>query len=206
MEFPRCGAMTEKGDLALYQAQVQTNVAFTAFMTAVVVFFAGLLITRFESYELSIKVPIAFLIVSIFGFLYSTVVFANASGEISEGNTSKFKKHMLLGDILSEYLGIYLLVVSVPLVINVVTQDVFLRAITVVSALSGLAIYQFSHFSVIEKHLESKYHVFSLAMILFGLLLYASQLYAFHFALLAVLFLAFVLSLSFITAKRNGLW
>ncbi|MBI4150372.1 hypothetical protein HY488_03135 [Candidatus Woesearchaeota archaeon] len=193
----------KKEDLGLYQSQVQTDVSFTAFMTAVVVFFTGLLLTEFESYDISIKVPISFLIISIFGFLYSTMIFSNAAGEINQGRLAKAKKHLLLGDILSEYLGVYLLIISLPLIINVITTDTFLRGVTVVSSLAGLALYQFSHFSVLEQHFKEGYDVFAAAILLFAIGLFFAQLFKWYFAQLSIVFLLFVLYITYLAIKRN---
>lgn len=197
--------MPAKEDFSLLQTEVQTDVTFTSFMVAVVTFFTGLLITRFEAYDISIKIPISFLIISMFGFLYSTMIFSNAAEEVTKGNAVKCKQHLLLGDILSEYLGVYLLIISIPLIINVITTDTFLRYVTLVSSLAGLAIYQFSHFSVIERHFRERYDVFSFLIVTFGLGLFVSQTYAFYFAPFALVFLAFVLSITYLAAKRNKL-
>ena len=51
--------MGEKNkQLDLYQTQIQTDVSFTAFMTAVTMFFTGMLLSGFNTYDIYIKVPI----------------------------------------------------------------------------------------------------------------------------------------------------
>ena len=74
----------DTNQFGLYQTHVQTNVNLTAFMTGVVTFFVGFLLTSFHDYDISIKIPIAFLIIAIFGFLYSTLIYANAAQEVSD--------------------------------------------------------------------------------------------------------------------------
>jgi len=187
-------------NLSLYQSQAQTNVGFTAFMTAVVIFFVGLLITSYDSYDQSIKVPISFLIISTFGFLYATLVFANASDEVSERSGRAFNKHMLLGDVLSEYLGVYLLVLSLPLVINVITSDVYLRIVTISSSLIGLAIYQFSHLSVLERHFKSS-KIISVILLSFGLLIFIAQIYDYYLITISTAFVLFLLIITYLASK-----
>ncbi|MEK6891143.1 MAG: hypothetical protein AABX03_03310 [Nanoarchaeota archaeon] len=199
--------MKKEDNFELYQTQVQTNVSFTSFFTAVVIFFVGLLITKFDSYDILIKVPIALLIISVFGFLYSTLIFANASEEASQRRYNKLKKYLFLGDILSEYLGIYLLVLSIPLVINVVTNDIFLRIITILSSLIGLAIYQFSHFSVLERHFGKANYLISTLIILFGIILFISQIYNYYFIQVSIAFIVFILlivCISYIKLNKNS--
>ena len=193
----------EKEDFNLRQTQLHINVSFTAFMTAVVVFFTGLLLTKFESFDISVKIPILFLIISMFGFLYSTLVFSNAAEDISQKRLNKAMSHMLLGDVLSEYLGVYFLILSIPLVINIITSDLFLRIVTLIVSLAGLIIYQFSHVSIIERHFEKTYHIFSIIIILFGLILFLAQLYNLYFIPISTFFIIFMLIITYFAVKKK---
>ena len=196
--------MTGKNNvLGLYQTEVQTYVSFTSFMTAVVVFFTGLILTQFKSFDILIKVPVTFLIVSIFGFLYSTLIYTNAACDVREGKLEKANKHILFGDILSEYLGIYLLVFSIPLVINVLTTDTFLRMVTLLSSIGGFAVYQFSHFSVLERHFKNDHKKLSSLIILLGFLLFTSQIYAFYFVEISMLFIVFILGITYFATETK---
>ena len=185
----------------MYLTQSQTNVSFTSFMTAVVVFFTGLLIASFNQFDISIKIPIAFLIISIFGFLYSTLIFANAGGKAVAEDEQAFHRHMFMGDIISEYLGVYLLIFSIPLVIGVITQDTFLEVIAIVSAIAGLAVYQFSGFAIIERHFKN-YRLVSTIILLSGVLLLAAQFYRYHFELISICFLLLLLVITFFSARK----
>ena len=124
--------MKNNEDPSLYQAEIQTGVMFTAFMTAVSSFFMGLLLTRIDSIDITIKVPILFLVISTFGFLFSTIIYSNASGEITRLDSTRARKYMLIGNVISEYFGMYLLVLSIPLVMNAITGDIFLRISTLI--------------------------------------------------------------------------
>lgn len=193
-----------KEDFGLYQSQINTDVSFTGFMAAVVMFFTGLLLTTFSSFDILIKVPISFLIISTFGFLYSSLVLVNATTEISQKNLPKAKKHMLLGYSLSEYVGVYLLVLAIPLVINIITKDLFLRSITLISSLLGLSIYQFSHLSMLEKHYKKGYNLISVLIILFGLGLFFAQIKDYYFVHLALLFLIFISYVTYTAIKKSS--
>ncbi len=187
----------KKEDISIYLTQAQNNVAFTGFMTAVVVFFNGLLLTNFESYASAIKIPIAFLIISTFGFLYSTLIFANATGEILNNNIKKFRWHEGIGNIISEYFGVYLLIFSIPLIVNMVTSDPFLQIVTATSTFAGLLIYQFSHFSIMERHFGKSHNLVSLLIIGLGIGLVLTQIYQFYFTQLAAVFILFMISIAY---------
>ncbi|KKW19196.1 MAG: hypothetical protein UY63_C0018G0017 [Parcubacteria group bacterium GW2011_GWA2_51_10] len=170
-------------------------------MAAVVLFFTGLILTKFENFDISIKVPISFLLISIFGFLYAALLYSSAAQEVSEYNEARFHRAVFLGDILSEYLGVYLLVISIPLVINLITDDLFLRLVSLSAALAGLAIYQFSSFSLVERHFRHKHHFISVSIIVLGLLLFVAQLYQIYFVPLSVIFAVFILVVTYRAAK-----
>ncbi len=194
--------MQDKQKFSMYLTQAQTNVSFTSFMTAVVVFFTGLLIASFNQFDITIKIPIAFLIISTFGFLYSTLIFANAGGKAVGEDEKEFQRHMFMGDVISEYLGVYLLIFSIPLVIGVITNDIFLGIVAIVSALLGLAIYQFSGFAIIERHFK-KHNMVSTVILCFGILLLLSQFFKYHFELVSVLFLVLLLGVTYFSTKKH---
>lgn len=191
----------EKPDLGLYQDQLQTYISFTSVMIAVCVFFVGFLLVSFHNYDVSIKVPIAFLIIALFSFLYSTLIYTGASAEVTLQNHKKFLRATFLGDAISEYLGTYLLVCSIPLTINALTPDLFLRVVTLVSAVAGLIIYQLSNISMIEVHFPKSYKTMSLIAALLILLLSIGQMFSFHFVLFSIIFLAFAFVLTYLAIK-----
>ena len=103
--------MVSKADvLGLRQTQLQTYVGFTSFMTVVTTFFTGLLLSQLNNYAISIKVPISFLLISMFGFLYATLIYTNGADEVAKGKLKMARRHLLIGDVLSQYIGVSLLV------------------------------------------------------------------------------------------------
>ena len=190
-------------DWSLRATQVQTYVGFTSFMTAVVVFFVGLLLASFKNYDPSIKVPIAYLIISIFGFLYATLIYTGIAAEISNKREQHFKHSMQLGDVISEYLGVYLLIISIPFVIGAITDDPFLRLVSIFAAIIGLIVYQLSHVSMIEQHFSKTNRLLSLFLAAFALILYWSQINDFHFVQLSVCFLLCMFLVVIIAAKNK---
>ena len=184
-------------------SQIQTDVQLLAFLTAVVVFFNGILISQFNYFDIKIKVPISFLIISTFGFLYPTLILANASQEIINRRREKAHRHILYGYVISEYLGIYLFVLAIPLIINVITQDLYLRLITLIVTILGFIVYQLMNFSIMEVNYPKGYRILSILMILFCCLLFFAQLANFYFIQTSIIFLAFMVLLT-IFALKNG--
>jgi hypothetical protein len=195
--------MIKKENAQNYLSQVQTDVGFTSFMVAAVIFFNGFLITRFDSYNILIKIPVSFLIVSTFGFLLACLILANTADEINKNNFKKAESHFFYGYIISEYIGVYLLILSIPLVINIVTSDLFLRILTISASSLGLIVYQFSHFSIVETHFKKSYNLISSIVILLGILLFLTSLIGKYYVLMAILTLSFLIYIAFLATRQS---
>lgn len=144
-------------DLQINEASIA--VSFTGLMTAVSIFFAGLLIAKSEQLNELLKIPILYLILSTFGFLFATLMYANSSGDVARGSGRSFNRAMMLGNIISEYLGVYLLVLAIPLVMLSVTQDALIRLMTFLSAVGGLVIYHASGLAIMDRHFPKTHYV-----------------------------------------------
>ena len=137
------------------------------------------------------------------GFLFSSLIIANTSDSVINNKISKARKHTVYGYAISEYIGIYLFILSVPLAVNVVTEDLYLRIITMLGTIAGLVIYQFMGFSMIERHFTKTYKLFSVLVIVFGLLLYISQLLNFYFIEASIAFLFFILLITYLAPRED---
>ena len=180
-------------DKNLLMNQVQTDVSLISFLSVISVFFLGALLPQFSSYDLSVKIPISFLVVSTFAFLFSGLILSNTSQRIVEGNLEKTKKYLTWGYSISEYMGVFLFVISIPLAMSIVTTDLYLRVVTFCSAILGIGFYQLMGFSLLESHFTKSSKLFSVLTVLFGIGLFVSQVFAFHFTLASITFLLFIL-------------
>ncbi len=187
---------------SLYISQIQTDVSLISFLAVISVFFLGSLLTQFNSYDTFIKIPISFLIISTFGFIFAALILSNTTQEIIAGKLDKVKKHVLYGYAISEYLGVYLFILSIPLEVNIITTNIYLEVTSLVATLLGLFFYQFMGFSIIEKHLPKSYRAFSVFTVFFGVILFISQLSRFYFTEISIVFLLFIL-LTTILALRD---
>jgi hypothetical protein len=193
----------KKEDLNLVAMEVQTSVSFTAFMTGVTLFFVGLLISQFKVFNSSINIPILFLIISTFGFLYATLIFANASGKVARSLDKEVQKDLNHGNALSEYLGVYLLILAIPLVINIISLDNFLKIATIIAALGGLIFYHVSGFSIMGRAYEKLHYLFLSLIVIFELLLYFFQFVnKFNFTLLAILMIVMLFSIAVFSDEK----
>jgi len=185
--------MMTTDDKNLLTNQVQTDVSLISFLSVISVFFIGALLPQFNSYDLSVRIPISFLIVSTFALIISGLILSNASQKIIEGNSQKVKKYLAWGYAISEYMGVFLFIISVPLAMSIITADLYLRIITFVSAILGLGFYQLMGFSLLDNNFTKSSKLISILIILFGIALFVSQVLAFHFTLVSIVFLLFIL-------------
>ena len=157
-------------------AEVSVGVTFAALMSATALFFTGMLITQYQSFGPTIKVPLVFLIISTFSFIFSATIYSNVGSEITLGKLKLVEKYMVYAKNIVELLGLYMFVLATPMVIGAVTNDSFLRTSTIVIALSGFGLYSQSKFSVLEKELtNSRKKLLSGMIIVLTVALYTTQ-------------------------------
>lgn len=159
-----------------FRSEIVTGVTFATFMGAVSLFFTGLLIAQFNSFDKTIRIPVLFLIISTFSYIFSAAIYSNAGIEITAGNILKVKKYLIYANNIFEFLGLYLFILATPLVIGAVTRDSFLRIATIVVSLAGLTLYSSSSFSVLHKEIKSdRKHSLTLILVALTILLYIAQ-------------------------------
>jgi len=191
--------MPEKeGNLGLLQGEGQINVIVAAFLTVITLVFAGLLITKFDYYDISVKIPILFLIISFFAFLYTILIYSNAQRHLVKSETSAFTKITHLGDSIGEYVGFYLLVFAIPLVINLITTDEFLRITTLIVALGGLIVYHITGVSIMGRHYDKGHYFFLILLVLFEIVMFFTQINNFDiFFVVSVVMLLLIFLLAY---------
>ena len=134
--------------------EVSAAIALNFFMTIISTFFLGVFFANPNQIHPA-HIPILFLIISILGFIFSTLIYTNASDRDAELKSYEFRRHIFIGNLLSEYFGVYFLVFSFPLTFALFFKDstvsVFVTFVTVVSFLA----YHLFGFSVLERYLNS---------------------------------------------------
>ena len=130
------------------------GVALTSFMALVVFFFATLLMLEHPKDELSLRTPLIFLFYGAFGFIYATLIYANASGEIARRQKASFDRQMTIGNSLSEFVGVYGLIFAIPITILQFTGDETLSLVVFVMGLIGFSLYHILGFSILQRYLS----------------------------------------------------
>jgi len=136
--------------------EVSVGVTFGSFMSAVALFFTGAVISQYHVFDETIKIPLLFLIISTFSFIFSASIYSNAGVEITNNQLKKVERYLVYANNIFEFLGLYLFVLATPLVISAITHDSFLRTTTVAVALTALGLYSNSSFSILHKEFPAK--------------------------------------------------
>ena len=173
--------------------QVQTDVSLTSFLSVISIFFIGALLPQFNSYDVSVNIPISFLVVSTFALVFSGLILSNSCQKIVQGDSKQIKKYLAWGYAISEYLGLFLFVISAPLAMSIITHDTYIRVVTFSSAIIGIGFYQMMGFSLLENHYTKSSKFIAVLILLFGVVLFLSQLFNFYFTVVSTLFLLFIL-------------
>lgn len=141
-------------NLELYMGETDISVSFTSFMAAVVFFFIGLLLTGNPELQFRLRIPLIFLFLSALGFLYSTIIYANASGELSRLKKHSFDKQISVGNIISEYFGVYCLIFAIPITLLGYSPDRVLATTILVLSGTGFFMYHYLGYSILERYVS----------------------------------------------------
>jgi len=156
--------------------EISVGVTFASLMAAISLFFTGALITAYQSFGPTIKVPLLYLIVSTFSFIFAATIYSNAGSEVTLGKLKTVEKYMIYAKNIVEFLGLYPLILATPLVIGAITEDGFLRGSTTIIAVLGMALYSQSKFSILDKQLSGHQKLFySMLIVSLAISLYLSQ-------------------------------
>ena len=186
-----------------YVSQIGTDITLISFLAVITVFFIGALIPKFDSYDLSIKIPISFFIISTLALLFAALILSNASQRITEGNYKESEKYLSYGYAFSEYLGVYLLTLSIPLTVNIITADMYLRTVTFLAVILGLLFYQLMGFSNIKDNFSKNHKKLSILSIILAISLFFSQIYNFHFVIISIIFIVYILLITLFAPIDN---
>ena len=149
-----------------YAVEVNTGVSFGGLFSTLTVFFTGLLISNYASFPIQVRVPLLFLIISTFGFIYMTLIYANASGKLTTKEIGNCGKAIETADILGEFMGVYALLISIPLVIPIVTDDKFLVGAVLIADVVGMFVYHMSGYSIIQKYYPKNHLIIMTIMVM----------------------------------------
>jgi hypothetical protein len=161
-EIPSTGTTEMKVDLAT--ARIAAGVMTTALMTAVVVFIVTVMLSS-HGHGVPIDPPLLLLVTSALGFIYGTLIYANAYPRYTD--ESKFNRQMHCGNAVSEMLGVYPLVLALPLSILYVVSSNTIQIATIVLATVAFVGYHVSSYSLLERFVQ-KVELRVLATVILG--------------------------------------
>ena len=115
----------------------------------------ALLLFKTESLRSAPVVGLALFTAFIF-FLFGGLSFAVAGGEVARGprGVSAAKAALELGNVLSEWFGLYMLVLASPVVVQVSVGSIWIGAAAVVITLSGYFSYVLSRYDLLGRFLS----------------------------------------------------
>jgi len=139
-----------------YDSTADTEVSFSAFMTAVSLFFIGLLLDGDPNTERALQIPLIYLFASSFAFFYSALIYANTSSQ-----SPAVKKHdrglnyqFNWANALSESLGVYCLGFALPLTVIAYAETITFPMVVLGMHFFGFIFYHGMGFSIIERNIR----------------------------------------------------
>jgi hypothetical protein len=114
-------------------AELSASIALTSFMTAASAVFLGVILQTGQ--HSTLPMDVLFLFIATFGFLFATLIYANASGRLARHGTFGYESQVEIANRVSEYLGVFPLLIAIPLSVSR-----FLKTGSVPWAVAGLAL------------------------------------------------------------------
>jgi hypothetical protein len=102
-------------------AELSASIALTSFMTAASAVFLGVVLQKGE--RSTLPMDVLFLFVATFGFLFATLIYANASGRLARHGTFGYEAQVEIANRVSEYLGVFPLLIAIPLSVSRFLKD-----------------------------------------------------------------------------------
>lgn len=118
----------------------------SAFVGTANLFFTGLVILNLQSLPSIVHLSVVYLIVSAVAFIISSVIYANVVGT---GTQHALRERMVqTANWVSEYPGVYLFMIAIPLLVLGVTNVLLVQVATAVACYGSLLLYSMSPFSI----------------------------------------------------------
>jgi diaminopimelate decarboxylase len=136
--------------------EVSVSVAFSNIMTFISFFIIGVILQS-RDYVGAGEMALIYIFISALGFLYSAIIYSNASGELSRGDQKDAIKYLTMGNSISEFLGFYPLVVSLPLVAQIYLGNNIISIVIIIIDIFGFAVYHFLDFDIIGRYLPLRH-------------------------------------------------
>jgi hypothetical protein len=135
--------------------EVGISVSTMSFLATVVFFLIGLLMNNKSTdgdMFVKLRLPMLLLFISSFGFMFSTLIYGNASGDIARLNEKNFSRQMTIANIISEYLGVYMLCYAMPILVLGYLPDKLLSVFVLVVEVLGFSSYHIFGYSILERY------------------------------------------------------
>ena len=144
------GGTTVADNSELLMGETEISVSFVNVLFGVSMAVVAILATRSDVRLFAL--PFYYLFLTIFASFYASIFYANASGNISRlGRLPEVNRPLQLGNVISEYLGVYPLIISFPLTVWNITNDTVITVLALVVDLGGFLLYQFSGFDILSR-------------------------------------------------------
>lgn len=134
----------------LLMGEVSVSVSVMGIFSAISGVFTGILLIKADDSD--IWVGFLCMVIAVFGFFLSTIMYANASGNLSRGNIKNAERRILIANILSEIFGVYPFLAAVPLVVWIFSNSQTLSIFVLLLSILTILFYAFSNSDIISRY------------------------------------------------------
>lgn len=143
------------------EARLNTGLGFVGWFLSIDAFLLGILIANYSQFVTRFRVPIFFLVCSLMGFIQAARFYRDASGATEYGTKiglTAGKMHEL-GNIVSELMGVNMLIVALPLIISLLIKDSFIVYTTGILVSITFGLYMSTEFTILARRYRPKVRI-----------------------------------------------
>lgn len=143
------------------EARLNTGLGFVGWFLSIDAFLIGILLANYSSFGTKFRIPIFFLVCSIVGFIQAARFYRDGSGSTEYGSKIGLnaRKMYELGNIVSELVGINLLIGSIPLMVCLLIDDPIIQYLTAFLVPITFMMYLSTEYTIVARRYRAKVRI-----------------------------------------------
>jgi hypothetical protein len=136
------------------EARLNTGLGFVGWFLGIDAFLIGVILANYTQFGVRFRVPILFLVSSLIGFIQAARFYRDGSGSTEYAKAAiglTARKMFELGNIISEFIGINMLIFAIPIMISLLIKDTFVVYTTAFLISVSFGLYLISEYTIVAR-------------------------------------------------------
>jgi len=136
------------------EARLSTGLSFVGLFLGIDAFLIGIFLANYSNFGVRFRVPILFLVTSLVGFTLAARFYRDGSGSTEYAKETvglTARKMYELGNIVSEFVGVNMLIFAIPIMISLLINDTFVVYTTALLVSITFGLYLMSEYTIVAR-------------------------------------------------------